>query len=408
MNVQLFYHVALLGPWRAVVADQMTLFRRVGLEPKIGIVGRGCGVAYRKRIGDVVVRELNVKEYEIPTLQRLWEWCREHPDDAVIYAHTKGVSRPGALRTHWRHLLEKWVIEPWRQNLPLLDQYDIIGVDLRTAPQSYRGERFSGNFWMARASWINRLPEPSTYQKSRPRYYKNKSGPWERMCAEDWPLTVPNGKALSLCCRGVKLHRGKAAQRLLAMPYQCPEPGLAPSWCECLPAKTETTGASTEGTKMTPHIIQWLAKQASKIKGRVLEVGSYNVNGSPRCVIQAQEYIGVDMAPGPGVDIVCNAHDLIERFGRESFDVVISCEMIEHDSDPAKSVEAMRAVLKPGGLLVITSPANGFPEHRFPKDYFRFMPDYYRDVLFKGMESVELCTVGGKEKCTCVIGTKGA
>ena len=159
---------------------------------------------------------------------------------------------------------------------------------------------------------------------------------------------------------------------------------------------------------MTPHIIQWLAQQAPKLKGRVLEVGSYNVNGSPRCVIQAQEYIGVDMAPGPGVDIVCNAHDLVERFGRESFDAVICCEMIEHDSDPFRSVEAMRAVLKPGGTLVITSPANGFPEHRFPKDYFRFMPDYYRDVLFAGMENVEICAVGGKEKCTCVIGTKGA
>ena len=43
---------------------------------------------------------------------------------------------------------------------------------------------------------------------------------------------------------------------------------------------------------------------------RVVEVGSYVVNGSVRPLITAlspAEYIGVDFCAGPGVDVVCNA-----------------------------------------------------------------------------------------------------
>jgi hypothetical protein len=43
---------------------------------------------------------------------------------------------------------------------------------------------------------------------------------------------------------------------------------------------------------------------------RVLELGSYIVNGSLRDIILKfgpKEYIGVDIVPGPGVDVVCGA-----------------------------------------------------------------------------------------------------
>lgn len=34
------------------------------------------------------------------------------------------------------------------------------------------------------------------------------------------------------------------------------------------------------------------------------------------------EYVGIDIRPGPGVDVLCEAGDLVERFGGNAFDLV--------------------------------------------------------------------------------------
>jgi hypothetical protein len=71
--------------------------------------------------------------------------------------------------------------------------------------------------------------------------------------------------------------------------------------------------------------------------GRVLEVGSKFVNGSVRPLIERfckpREYIGVDIEPGKYVDVVLPAERLVDYFGPESFDVVVSTEVVEHVLD---------------------------------------------------------------------------
>jgi len=70
---------------------------------------------------------------------------------------------------------------------------------------------------------------------------------------------------------------------------------------------------------------------------KIIEIGSNDVNGSLRPIIEAwgkpDEYVGVDIIDGPGVDLICPAEKIIEKFGKESFDIVISTEMIEHVRD---------------------------------------------------------------------------
>ena len=59
---------------------------------------------------------------------------------------------------------------------------------------------------------------------------------------------------------------------------------------------------------------------------KVLEVGSRNVNGTLRRIIEnfkPEKYLGIDIIEGKGVDKVCNANELINEFGSNSFDVVI-------------------------------------------------------------------------------------
>lgn len=108
---------------------------------------------------------------------------------------------------------------------------------------------------------------------------------------------------------------------------------------------------------------------------RLLEVGALDVNGSPRRVLEPlgpAEYVGVDIRRGPKVDQICGAAELVVTFGSESFDVVVSTEMLEHAEDWRGAISNMKRVLVPGGLLLITTRSPGFPQHDHPGDYWRF------------------------------------
>lgn len=132
--------------------------------------------------------------------------------------------------------------------------------------------------------------------------------------------------------------------------------------------------------------------------GRVLEVGSMDVNGSPRSVFLDDSivYIGVDMELGKGVDYVMDAETMLGRWcfgshkGCYEFDTVICMECLEHTVRPWIVVENMKTKLKSGGHLWISTPTYGFPLHRYPLDCYRFGEDAYRHWLFADMELLRL------------------
>lgn len=125
-------------------------------------------------------------------------------------------------------------------------------------------------------------------------------------------------------------------------------------------------------------VLQFIAQclTAEVIRGkRVLEVGSFDINGSPREVVAPLgpgEYVGIDISPGKGVDLVCDACQLEAAFGSNSFDVVISAEMLEHVEDWAQVVSQMKRVTRPSGKLCVTTRSPGFPYHPYPLDCWRF------------------------------------
>lgn len=142
---------------------------------------------------------------------------------------------------------------------------------------------------------------------------------------------------------------------------------------------------------MHPSVALWTQAKVEQhaLGGAVLEVGSYDVNGSVRAFFAGCDYIGVDMREGPGVDRVAEASAL--PFDAGTFDVVVSTEMLEHDAAFWLSLPEMARVLKPGGHLLLTARSTGFPIHDFPSDYWRFSPEAI-GVLFAlaGLTTVEI------------------
>lgn len=96
-------------------------------------------------------------------------------------------------------------------------------------------------------------------------------------------------------------------------------------------------------------------------KATVLEIGSLDINGSVRHFFTNCVYIGLDIAPGPGVDVVGLGHEYNMPDG--SFDCVISCECFEHDPYYAMTFENMLRLVKPQGLVIFSCATTGRPEH---------------------------------------------
>lgn len=94
---------------------------------------------------------------------------------------------------------------------------------------------------------------------------------------------------------------------------------------------------------------------------RILEIGSYDVNGSIRQFFEHSQYIGVDLIEGKGVDIVGDGHTL--DYGDDSFEIVISCESFEHNPYWKETFLNMIRMTQKGGLVVFTCATTGRPEH---------------------------------------------
>lgn len=171
---EVFYHVACMGDWKSVVAEQTTLMSRAGLDKAIcSVLGSYEDAETAKAIASfngvdlrVAHRSADLAEYERPTLEMVHGWSKEHIDDPLawlIYLHTKGVSCPGdEVKKHWRRIMGREVVALWRRNARLMELADAVGVTWVEGSHPY----FAGNFWCARADWVARLPSIAEFRDS--------------------------------------------------------------------------------------------------------------------------------------------------------------------------------------------------------------------------------------------------
>ncbi|MCE5174681.1 MAG: methyltransferase domain-containing protein [Bacteroidales bacterium] len=135
-----------------------------------------------------------------------------------------------------------------------------------------------------------------------------------------------------------------------------------------------------ESFEIMRYIVDTYLDKNKKLE--ILDVGSYDVNGSYKSLFQNPNwsYCGLDIVEGPNVDIVSKG---LYDFGLDKqFDVVISGNCLEHVEAPWKWIQEVHQIVKKGGLVCIITPFS-VPEHRYPIDCWRILPDGYRYLLEK-------------------------
>ncbi len=97
---------------------------------------------------------------------------------------------------------------------------------------------------------------------------------------------------------------------------------------------------------MRPAVAAFAAQALPNLAGcRVVEVGSFNVNGSIRSTIEAK--------------------------GADSAGLVLSVDTLEHVEDWRAVVSEMKLTCSPGGLILLAAAPIGFQRHDHPGDFWR-------------------------------------
>ena len=130
----------------------------------------------------------------------------------------------------------------------------------------------------------------------------------------------------------------------------------------------------------------------------VVEIGSADVNGSIRPLFSGSHYTGVDLAPGPGVEMVASGHDV--ALPSDSVDLAISCECFEHNPMWRETFVNMHRMTRPGGVVVFTCASRGRLEHGTTRTRPFDSPsslaigwDYYRNLNRDDFERLPLATM---------------
>jgi SAM-dependent methyltransferase len=126
-------------------------------------------------------------------------------------------------------------------------------------------------------------------------------------------------------------------------------------------------------------------------KVKVLDVGSLNINGSIRQFFTDCYYLGIDVGEGPCVDLVVKGEEYDAPDG--SYDVVLSCECLEHNPQWVETFRNMIRLVKSGGAIIMTCATTGRAEHGTirvnPVDSpltIKLGWDYYRNLTVADFE----------------------
>lgn len=143
------------------------------------------------------------------------------------------------------------------------------------------------------------------------------------------------------------------------------------------------------------HAIETFVQQAAKktpARSRVLDAGAgpcpYK-NFFRHCRYESTDFVD----PYKMLDFTCSLDNIPKT--SNTYDSVISTEVLEHVEFPQKVMDEMYRVLKKGGKLILTTP-QGWMIHQAPHNYFYFTR-YGLESLLKnaGFTKFKITPMGG-------------
>lgn len=113
---------------------------------------------------------------------------------------------------------------------------------------------------------------------------------------------------------------------------------------------------------MHPAALHWAKLNVPEIPRSVLDIGGADINCSLRVLYTWSQYLCVDIADGPGVDVVAPFVEWAST-QQHAYDLVVSFEVFEHTPTWPDMVAQVHRLLEPGGKFVGTCATGGRTPH---------------------------------------------
>ena len=144
-------------------------------------------------------------------------------------------------------------------------------------------------------------------------------------------------------------------------------------------------------------------KASEIVSGRVLEIGTGMGYGVRIVAPHTEEFITIDKSEAYAEPLPENARFLQMaappiRFENESFDYVISFQVIEHIKQDKEFVKEVWRVLKKGGRFIVSTPNAPMSLTRNPWHVREYTGEELQALLGREFSQVEMYGVNGNEK----------
>ena len=144
-------------------------------------------------------------------------------------------------------------------------------------------------------------------------------------------------------------------------------------------------------------------KAAELVSGDVLEIGTGMGYGVEVVAPAADKYVTIDKSCAYNVELPANAEFRQMTvppldFADESFDYVISFQVIEHIKNDKEFVAEVSRVLRKGGKFIVSTPNAPMSLTRNPWHVREYTAEELKELLSKEFSQIDMMGVGGNEK----------
>ena len=104
----------------------------------------------------------------------------------------------------------------------------------------------------------------------------------------------------------------------------------------------------------------------------------------------------LDIDPDSSATYICSICDYNPIIEKEKFDLIVCTDVLEHVINPFDAIDEIHRILKPGGILLLSSPLN-FRIHGPLPDCWRFTEHGWKQLV-KKFEILEIDSIKTEDR----------